>query len=430
VLTAVRLAPAGRSLVVRAGVCVAAAAVLTAGCSSAHPLSAHPPSARPSRPAAPVAVKRSAPPVIETPSTVDRWGTFFGAAKGVNYALETVPVGVSLPGTVAELATSNSTQYALLTNGSLYAWGLGTLGELGDGGTGNSFTRPVRVNFPAGVKIASIPTDVMPFDAALAVDTKGNVWGWGDNRSGEFCLPGARTYTTPVKLPLSHVTVLAGASTHALYDAGGTVYSCGANDEGDLGDGSTRSSSTPVKVSGLDGSPVTALVASFANSGALLSNGEYFDWGYDGNGQLGDGKFQRASDVPVRVNLPGPVTQVALGGSIWGNGQTLVLLSNGSLWSWGADYSGQLGDGSTRPQAVPVRFYPPAGVTYKSLASGGITSYAVSTAGDVYAWGGSPVGQIGDGSTRLALSPVRVATGAALVSATANNVAVTVPQHT
>jgi alpha-tubulin suppressor-like RCC1 family protein len=345
----------------------------------------------------------------------------------VNYDVAMSPVALTVPGAVAEIGTSNSTQYALLTNGSLYAWGLGAEGQLGDGSTVSSFARPVRVLFPAGVRIASIPADAMPFDAALAVDTEGNVWGWGDNGGGELCLGSTGSFAAPVRLPLSDVTAVAGASNHALYDAHGTVYACGMNSAGDLGDGSMRSTTTPVAVGGLDGSSVTELVASFANSGALLSNGEYFDWGFDGNGQLGDGQFRRSSDVPVRVDLPFPVTQVAQGGSIWDNGQTLVLLSNGSLWAWGANFNGQLGDGTTQSRASPVRFYPPPGVTYRNVATGAITSYAVSTTGNVYAWGASPVGQVGDGTALTTLIPVRVASGATMISTTANDVAVAIP---
>src|SRR5487761_1400907 len=261
---------ASRSLPSWPGLCaVAAAAVLIGGCSPGH-------SPRP---------RSATGPALPTPAAaVLHWGSFFGGAAG-NFGTTTSPAVMTLPGTVAEVGTSNSTQYALLADGSLYAWGLGTQGQLGDGSRETSLARPVRVRFPPGVKIASVPADAMPYDTALAVDTAGRVRGWGDNGGGELCLGSRRAHSTPVELPLSGVTSLAGASNHALYDAGGTVYACGQNVDGDLGDGSLRSSTTPVRVAGLNGSPVTGLVAAFANSGALLSDGEYVDWGYGGGGQ-------------------------------------------------------------------------------------------------------------------------------------------------
>jgi len=403
-----------KSLAVKAGLCaaLAGAMVLAGGCSPGQPPSAVAPS--PAPPAGP-------------PSTVQHWGSFFGAGRGVNYDLATSPVAVKVPGTVTEIGTSNSTEYALLANGSLYAWGLGTQGELGDGSTANSFASPVRVRFPAGVRIASIPADAMPYNTGLAVDTKGRAWGWGLNGGGELCLGNTLAHLTPVVLPLAHVTALAGASHHAVYEAGGTVYACGQNMAGDLGDGSRRSSTRPVRVAGLSGTPVTGLVASFANSGALLADGQYYDWGFNGNGQLGGGRAGQSSDVPVLVQLPYPVKQVAQGGSIWNNGQTIAMLSDGSLWSWGADGAGQLGDGTTVSRASPVRIHAPPGVTYQSLATGSATSYAVSTTGDVYAWGVSFVGQVGNGLTDIARTPVVVASGATMISSTANNVAIAIP---
>jgi alpha-tubulin suppressor-like RCC1 family protein len=355
-------------------------------------------------------------------SVAKHWGSFFGNTNG-DVDTHWWPATVHLTGRIAQVASSNSTEYALLTNGRLYAWGLGSQGELGDGGRGNSFEKPVRVRFPAGVKIASLPADAMPYDTGLALDTRGRAWGWGSNAGGSLCLGATRTFFTPVELPLRDVTTLAGASTHTLFDAGGTVYSCGANLSGDLGDGTTANSTTPAEVVGLGGRAVVQLVASFANSGALLSDGTYYDWGYDGAGQLGDGRISQQSDVPVRVRLPRRVRQVALGGSIWDNGQTLVLLHNYAVWAWGNDRAGQLGNQAERSEPSPVRIYPPRGVTYSSLATGATTSYAIS-AGRVYAWGLSDFGQIGDGSSATSLTPILITSRAVRISATADNIVI------
>jgi len=354
--------------------------------------------------------------------TIEHWGAFFG--DGSQHDEDLSPVPLHLPAPVKEVSSSNDAQYALLTNGTVYAWGQGGYGQLGDGGTANSFTTAVKVTFPAGVKIAFLPTDVMPYDSAFAVDTTGHVWGWGLNLGGEFCLGNATRHITPVKLPLAHVTLLAGAADHATYDAGGTLYSCGGNGYGDLGDGSTKSSAKPVKVTGLSGTSVTALVASYGDTGALLSDGAYYDWGENNNGQVGNGAAGTNADAPVQVPLPGPVTQAAQGGSLASNGQTLVKLSGGALYAWGSDSTYQLGDGRTANEPSPERIFPPKGVTYRTLATAGSTSYAITTTGAVYAVGQSVVGQVGDGTRATAKEPVDVASGAATISATADDVVI------
>lgn len=360
-------------------------------------------------------------------SLVEHWGVVFGDVAGF-FDQQDSPTPVSLPGTVVQIGTSNAADYALLSNGSVYAWGMNTQGELGDGSDINSFEAPVRVDFPAGVKIKFLATDAMPYDSGLAVDTQGNAWAWGDNSGGEFCVGNDKDYFTPVKLPFGDVSMLAGADAHALYVSYGTVYMCGDNLEGDLGDGNTNASFTPVQVAGLGNSPVTAVVASFDNSGVLEANGDYYDWGYNADGQLGDGQAGGWSDLPVRVRLPAPVAQVALGGSIWHNGQTLALLKNGQLWAWGADWSYQLEQGRRGTQPVPVRVMLPQGVSFTGLATGSGTCYGLTPSGKVYAWGANYFGQVGDGGLDLEKLPEEVAVGAAQISSTANNVLIKLRQ--
>ena len=364
-----------------------------------------------------------------TPGAVQHWGAFFGDGLSADSDTTAWPTGVTFPDSspVIQVGTSNAAEYALLSDGTLWAWGQGTYGELGDGSDTNSFTVPVQVQFPAGVKIAFIAMDAMPYDTALAVDTNGNAWGWGLNAHGELCLGNKTAYTSPVQLPLTGVTALAGASGHAVYDSTGTLYSCGSNWNGVLGTGGGGSSTMPVPVAGLNGQDVVALVSAFGNAGALLADGQYYDWGYDAAGQLGDGTTGTSSPVPVHVALPeaSPVSQVAEGGSNALNGQTLVMLADGALYAWGSDTHSQLGDGGTTAEASPVPFFPPAGVTYSVLATGGATSYGIAAGGTVYAWGLGRKGQLGNGTRQSSAVPLQAAASpASLISSTGNNAVV------
>jgi alpha-tubulin suppressor-like RCC1 family protein len=168
---------------------------------------------------------------------------------------------------------------------------------------------------------------------------------------------------------------------------------------------------------------VTALTSSWEGSGALLATGAYYDWGYNAAGQLGDGSTA-SSAVPVRVKLPAPVRQVSQGGSGPANGRTIVILSDGSVWTWGNNQHGQLGDGSTADSRVPVRVNVPAAVTFVTVNSGGYASYAIDSSGTLWAWGGNQNGQLGTGSgTRIQTSPVNVGIRLTQVSSTASNVA-------
>ncbi|HTZ08811.1 MAG TPA: hypothetical protein VMB72_07055 [Acidimicrobiales bacterium] len=327
-----------------------------------------------------------------------------------------------IAGTVVQIATSNSDGYALTAAGTVWAWGVGSSGELGDGAAPATARRAVEVALPAGVRIASL-ADPMPFDGALAVDTAGHAWGWGLDADGDLCLPGS-VLLRPERLPLAQVTLAVGARTHALVEAAGTVEACGSGQGGALGTGSSASSATPVPVVGLPGGgAVVALTASWEGSGALLRDGTYDDWGYGPDGQLGDGATAD-SDVPVRVVLPGPVRQVFQGGSGATNGQTVAVLRDGSVWAWGDGRRGQLGDGSTVDAATPVRVEVPRGVTFRTVVSGGYSSYAIDGSGHLWAWGGNQNGQLGLGAgVRYATAPVAVGTRLTQVAATASNVA-------
>ena len=355
-------------------------------------------------------------------STVYRFGVVGNQGKIAQLELSTPAVVSGITEDVVQIATSNSDSYALTSTGQVWAWGVASYGELGDGQTAPYSTRAVRVDFPPGVKIVALANPA-PFDGALAIDSHGHAWGWGLNASGDLCLSGPLELR-PARLPLNDVALATGARTHSLFYSAGTVYACGSGDAGELGNGSTASSPTPTPVIGLPRTArVTALTSSWEGSGALLATGAYYDWGYNPAGQLGDGSTA-SSTVPARVKLPAPVRQVSQGGSGPTNGQTIVILSDGSVWTWGNNQHGQLGDGGTADSRVPVRVNVPAAVTFVTVNSGGYASYAIDSSGTLWAWGGDQNGQLGTGSgTRFETNPVNVGIRLTQVSSTASNVA-------
>lgn len=357
-----------------------------------------------------------------SPSTVYRWGVVGnkGAISQLQLDRPTAIGGVS--GKVVQIATSNSDGYALNSAGAVYGWGVNSYGELGDGRLTPYETTAVKVDFPTGVVITSL-ANPMPFDGGLAIDSTGHVWGWGLNGADDLCLSNL-VNSSPHQLPLSNVTLATGARTHALFDSGGTVYACGSGDAGELGNGSTASSSTPTPVVGLpSGVRVTALTSSWEGSGALLADGDYYNWGYNAAGQLGNGSTANSA-VPVRVHLSGAVRQVFQGGSGARNGQSIAILDGGGTWTWGSNDRGQLGIGSVTSSAVPVRVRVPTGVSFVAVSSGGYASYGIDRTGRLWAWGDNGSGQLGIGSSRQrATLPVDVGIHLTQVSSTAQNVA-------
>ena len=351
-------------------------------------------------------------------NTTYRWGSLFGEAE------KTQPTVVGFLSDVTAIAAGNSSSVALDGQGHVWTWGLGADYVLGRSNKANHTASAVEVpGIPPAVAIAeSYNTDV-------AITASGAVYGWGDS-GGALCTGNTNKVRRPERLTaLNHVVMAAGAGGHMLYLlADGTLKTCGNNVDGQLGDGTLNPSYVPVTVTGLPPSRIVALSAGWRDSTVLLANGQVWDWGFNQSGNLGDG-VTADSDVPVKADLPSAAKEIYQGGSDHQNGQSLALLSNGQVWGWGNNSYGQLGDGGTKlVNPTPGRVSNvPTGVTFSYVVSGGATSYGLDTKRNVWAWGASSTGQIGNGVVRgHVLTPVKVLSGATLISSTADNtVAVT-----
>jgi alpha-tubulin suppressor-like RCC1 family protein len=372
-------------------------------------------------PAVVLLVALAAPAGGQAAVTPYSWGVF--GSRGAVSPIQDSPVAISgIPGTIVQVSASNSDTYFLTSIGKVWAIGADQYGELGNGATVNSFTKPVSVQFPLGVTIKALPSP-MPYDTGLAIDSRGNAWGWGVDNGGELCLGAATEELKPVELPLHGVTLAAGAGHHAVYDASGVVSSCGDNSTDALGSGNQKSALTPVPVIGLPASvAVAALTSSYGSAGALLADGSYWNWGLNNLGQLGIGTTQN-SEVAKKVTLGASVTQVFEGGSSTTNGQTLAELSTGEVVGWGADQYGQLCSGTTPARVTePEQIVPPSGVTWSFVTSAGATSYAIDSAGNLWGCGTNANGELGLGTRKSPLvNPKKIMAGVVQISATAHN---------
>ena len=240
-----------------------------------------------------------------------------------------------------------------------------------------------------------------------ALLSTGAVKCWGNNDNGQLGDDSTLQSLTPVSVPSlsSGVTAIAAGRYHACAVLNtGAVKCWGWNLYGQLGDGSTLQSLTPVSVPSLS-SGVTAIAAGERHTCALLSTGAVKCWGYNDNGQLGDGSAASVTPrtTPVDVStLSSGVTAISTGSY-----HTCALLSTGAAKCWGKNTSGRLGDGSNTASLTPVSVSTlSTGVI--AIAAGEAHTCAVLNTGAVKCWGYNVSGQLGDGSTTQSFTPVGV----------------------
>lgn len=289
------------------------------------------------------------------------------------------------------------------SSGPLLAWGDDQDGELGDGSVMDE-PAPVAVNPPAELTVTSARVGSF----AIAVTTSGAVWTWGRGQQGELGNGATKTRRRPVKVKLPVGvrvrSVRAGFEFALAVTTTGRVLAWGDGIGGELGDGRGKSSDVPVWVDLPTGVKVTAVSAGGDSAVALTSTGQVLAWGDNLSGQLGDGS-KANSARPVWVKLPKGVKVTAIGSGV---DHTLAVTSTGGLLAWGDNSVGDLGDGTTKVRRVPVRVRLPAGVKVTSAFGGLLHSLALTTDGRVLAWGDNKAGQLGDGSFNDSKLPVWV----------------------
>jgi alpha-tubulin suppressor-like RCC1 family protein len=336
----------------------------------------------------------------------------------------------TLTGVVA-VAAGYEHSLTLNSDGSVSAWGYNADGELGNNSTANSGT-PVTVAGSGGRgELNQVVAVAAGAYHSLALSNQGTVWAWGSNNEGQLGDPSA---PQPGKLrvqvlgpggngSLNGIVAIAGGYEHSLalrYD--GTVWAWGYNGDGELGNNSTTGSGWPVQVAGAGGTGfltgVVAIAGGYYHSLALKSDGTVWAWGRNSFGELGNGTITSNNSTPVQVsNLTGVV---AIAG---GQYHSLALKSDGTVWAWGWDFAGQLGDNSSSGgrSDTPVQVVGPNDsgdlIGIMAIAGGQNHSLALKNDGTVWAWGSNGDGELGNSATTNSSTPVQVSTltGAAAI---------------
>ncbi|WPB80036.1 RCC1 repeat-containing protein [Archangium violaceum] len=278
--------------------------------------------------------------------------------------------GLSLK--VKSMVSGGSHSAAILEDGSVWAWGYNSQGQLGDG-TNTARSTPTKVPGISGTLVGAGSS------YTLVQKTDGTIWAWGHNEQGQLGVGSSSTRLAPAQMQgLSGVTAVASGSSHTVaLRQDGTVWTCGRNDYGQLGDGTLNRRSAPIQVPSLSG--ITSVAASANQTFAVRQDGTVWAWGANDYGELGDGSTTRRMSP---VQIPSLTGVVAI--SAQGN-HTLALKQDGTVWAWGRNYNGELGDGTYTQRLVPVQVQGLSAV--KAIAANYNQSLALRQDGTVWAWG-------------------------------------------
>ncbi len=337
------------------------------------------------------------------------WGSDAIGALGAGNGNQSRNVAaLALTNNIASVAAGSAHALATRGTGDIRGWGYNGSGQLGD----NSYTSRES---PAGGLFG--PGASTPFEDAVEVcggelhslvrRANGTVYAMGYNMEGQLGDGTNSAVGRTVALPVPGITTaiaIACRGRHSLaLLADGTVRAWGGNGDGQLGDGTTTNRNVPVTVAGLSG--VIAIAAGGKHSLALRNDGSVWAWGSSNNGKLGDGNLVD-HPTPTATLLTSQITAIAAGGE-----NSLALRADGIVLSWGINETGQLGSGMSIPgfRATPAPVVNLSGVVAIAFGTGLGHGLAVKSDGTVWSWGYNSAGQLGNGNTGTSSNtPVQV----------------------
>jgi alpha-tubulin suppressor-like RCC1 family protein len=309
------------------------------------------------------------------------------AALLIFFAMMQAVATPSLMAQSKKVVSGYSHNIALKSNGKLLSWGDNTYGQLGVATAGGSIWYPVTVS-----GISSVVDVATGYQHSLAVNDNGTVWAWGYNYDGELGNGTGILQTAPIEVPgLSGIDNVSAGYYHSFaVKNNGTLWAWGKNDQGQLGIGTKFNSLIAVKVDGI--TTVKDVAGGESHSVALKNDGTVWTWGYNGTGELGNGttnQFPQLTPIQVGGGFSN-VTAISVGRC-----HSLALKADGTLWAWGRNLNGQVGNGNANSQTSPIQVL----TNVVAIAAGDYHSLAIKNDGTIWAWGNNAEGQFGNFTT-------------------------------
>jgi len=335
--------------------------------------------------------------------TLWAWGRNRGQLGDSTTTSRSRPVRIGSATNWYSVSAGESHTVAIRNDGTLWAWGQNWAGQLGDG-TITGRTTPVQIGSDRDWHFVSAGES-----HTLAIKRNGTLWAWGSNQYGRLGDDTTQDRFRPVPVPIglteaNWASVSAGPSHTMAIRTDGTLWGWGNNQHGQIGDNTTWVRHSPVQIG------VAATWASVSagpsHTMAIRTDGTLWGWGNNQHGQLGDNTtFDRR--IPVRIGLA--VTNWASVSA--GERHTVAVRADGTLWAWGPNDRGQLGNGmpsSVIPQTAPLLVAPGMTANWRSVSAGSDYSTATRADGSLWAWGFNQHGQLGDGTTTQRNHPIQI----------------------
>lgn len=342
---------------------------------------------------------------VKTDGALWRWGRcYWTGADGVAVERRLKPAQIGTDFVSASVGASHAV--AVKRDGTLWAWGHNLSGELGDG---TKVQRLIPVKVGEGYSSAVAGTNIWGYTVALKRD--GTLWGWGKNASGELGSGEVgREYTSPQLIGGGFAAFSSSWEHSIAIKRDGSLWTWGSRS---LGDGSTQSSTALRQI----GSGFTVASAGWA-SAAIDANKILWIGGDNRWGQLGETTpTNRSAPVLAGADYTSVATNRDSGFFEFGVAHALAIRKDGSLWGWGSNRYGQLGDGTKTQRDLPVQ----VGTGYVAISTSSHHTIGIKSDGSLWAWGDNGHGELGNGTTSASLVPVKVGDGFAAVDVTLYN---------